>query len=166
MSRPIVIAAVLALAGAFSTSPARAVTFTFAGVCTDCAGTATAELVLNDYTLGAAIDDTNFVSFRYGGTNLLPAYTISAADLPSLSGSIDGPLPASESVVFATSDLEFVSNTSGGWCTGARFSCGDDLGASHLWSAVADDTTTVPEPLTISLLGGGLLGLAALRRKA
>jgi hypothetical protein len=37
--------------------------FSFTGVCSDCDGTAHAELVLKDYTLGDTMGDANLVSF-------------------------------------------------------------------------------------------------------
>ena len=53
----------------------------FSGTCGDCSGTATAELTLTgDYTLGASLTTSNFLSFHYDGTNLLPAFTINSGD--------------------------------------------------------------------------------------
>ena len=57
--------------------------YDFSGTCSDCTGTATAELTLTgDYTLGSTLSSSNFISFHYDGTNLVSAFTI----LPSDSG--------------------------------------------------------------------------------
>ena len=56
----------LAVGCAFTPASAAVVSemaFSFTGVCSDCDGTAHAELVLMDYTLGDTMGDANLVSF-------------------------------------------------------------------------------------------------------
>lgn len=159
----------LSLAVMLAASPARAdtIAYTFSGVCADCTGTASASLVLQNYKLGDQIGDTNFVSFTYNGTNLFGPYTVTAADQPALFGSIDPNLPSAETIFVSDDAVQFISSTDGTWCTGMAFGCvfSADYGPTHLWSE-ASAASAVPEPVTFSLLGGSLLGLVALRRKA
>jgi hypothetical protein len=159
-------------------SPARAVTvilpattvYDFTGTCTDCSGFGNAELTLASYVPGSAITTANFVSFHYDGTDLLAAYTISAADVSYISGSITGPLPAAENFDLITNGFNamfesFYSTTGGGWCTGQG--CFADYGATSFWSvpSAVVPTSGVPEPLPLALLAGGLVAGYVVRRK-
>jgi hypothetical protein len=146
--------------------PANAVaievtTFYFYGQCEagDCSGTAEAILKLaGDYNLGDAISSSNFESFTYEGTNLTPGYTVTYNEISSVSGAIDGPLPAAETFTLIPNngDPAFHTLTSGFWCVGA---CAD-LGNSSFYSA-----SPVPEPMTLTLVGGGLLGMRFFGRR-
>ncbi|MGO9389764.1 hypothetical protein [Rhodoblastus sp.] len=76
--------------------------FDFYGVYSDCKGTVTAELTLQNYTLGSALTPTNFVSFHYDGSNLYPAFTVTPAELypgyQALIGAIPSSLPSAADV--------------------------------------------------------------------
>jgi hypothetical protein len=137
--------------------PNDATVFYFAGACEDCQGTATGELVLTDgYVLGTSIDESNFMAFRYAGTNLQPGFTILADQYDFIGGEIDGPLPGPESFdIFSISPQHFFeSDISGSWCAGS-FACNGDMGSSHTWS-VSD----VPEPATWTMMLFGFAGLS------
>lgn len=139
-------------------------TFDFSGTCSDCTGSGTAALVLNNYTLGTAISASNFVSFTYNGTDLLAAFTITASPDVVVQGSIDEPLPGPETFAVFGDENDFSSSSTGFWCVGGG--CVADYGFTHVWMTTTDATASVPEPMTIALLGGGLIGLAAVRRKS
>jgi PEP-CTERM motif len=152
-------AASLAVAGAL---PARAVTtlpatiFDFSGACSDCSGTATAELTLSaSYALGDELTSSNFVSFHYDGTDLQSAFTITSADLGSISGAIST-VPGENSVsVFDTSLLGFESATYGFWDVRIA-SLSADYGYSHAYS---NPPNAAPEPATWVMMAIGLLGV-------
>ena len=135
-----------------SASSGPEMSFYFAGLCSDCEGTARAELVLQDYTLGDTIADANLVFFTYAGTNLLSGFTITPGQNPYIYGVIDSPFPAGENVIVFSSFGFFESSAGGHWCAGLI--CGGDQGAESQWSAAA-----VPEPAAWAMM---VLGLAAL----
>ena len=158
----------LAVGCAFTPASAAVVpemAFSFTGVCSDCDGTAHAELVLKDYTLGETMGDVNLVSFTYDGTNLLSGFAITPTS-PGLYlfGVIDGPFPAAENVIVFSTFGFFTSSSGGGWCAGLV--CGGDQGSESQWSTAAG----VPEPTTwaMMVLGFGGIGFAGYRasRKA
>ncbi|GAC1341072.1 MAG: hypothetical protein NVSMB18_12440 [Acetobacteraceae bacterium] len=137
-------------------------TYDFAGACGDCAGTAKAELVLRNYVPDSAIDKSNFVRFRYDGTDLLAEYTITNADLGSVGGMMPGTLPSpAQFYVFGAGEI-LQSFTGGGWCTGR--SCAADFGANHLWSL--ESAAAIPEPISLALLAGPFCGVLLARRRA
>ena len=150
--------------------PARAslalstTTYDFNGTCSDCNGTAYAQLVLDNYTLGNSIAGS-FGSFTYDGTNLLPTFTITAADLPSVSGTLPPTLPAAASVsvlaIIGNTSYDFQSGTTGFWCAGN--SCAADTGNSSSWAVAS--ATPAPEPASLAILTGGVLMLAGAARR-
>jgi hypothetical protein len=156
---------------------ANPITYSFTGDCIDCAGTATATLVLDNYTPGTAIDlmTTTLVSFTYDGTNLLPSYTILPGNLVDMSGTLpagSGPADFYITSIFNTMTLNLnginivldgnffsSSSSSGNWSTGdARTVL--DFGSNGNFALAG-----VPEPSSVLLIGAGLAGLAAFGRR-
>jgi len=147
-------------------SPAKAVpvsteTFDFTGKCSDCAGTVSAQLTLQNYTLGDPITSgagANFVSFTYDGSNLLPAFTFTSLTAGLfVRGAIMAPLPGPEFVQVGVnpSNLQFQSGTTGSWFAGV----GGDNGIDGTWSV------PVPEPSSVAVLAAGLVGFGVMRRR-
>lgn len=130
-------------------------TFDFTGQCFDCAGTVDAELVLApDYALGAAITMSNFESFTYDGSNLLAPFTITLAEVTSISGSMPTNLPSTANFQLASAAHNFSSLADGNWVVDFH----EDQGMTHLWTAAA----SAPEPGAFSMMGlGCLLAFAA-----
>jgi PEP-CTERM motif-containing protein len=131
-------------------------TFDFTGKCTDCAGTADAQLVVQDYLLGTQFSPPEFVSFHYDGTNLIPAFTLTSAGLSEFFGSIGPNLPGEFEVAIGTffnPNHDFFTFTNGDWIVGAS----GDFGTQGTWSAV-------PEPASLTLLAVGLAGLGMVVR--
>lgn len=92
-------------------------TFEFTGQCSDCNGSAAAQLEVRNYIDGTSLTATNFVSFTYDGTNLLNPFTITAANLTGISGSVGPGLPGSFTVAIESLslNLQFQSNINGTW---------------------------------------------------
>jgi hypothetical protein len=137
-------------------------TYQFIGACApnDCTGEGTGTLTLTNYTLGTALDKTNFVSFSYS-SNLI-TIDIDSSSLSFFAGSIASSLPAASYVNIQGSDPSqaFVSLPNGAWCGG--IGCGQDNGLVSTWSAAA---APVPEPGMFLPVAGGILGLALSRRR-
>jgi hypothetical protein len=140
--------------------------FTFQGICTDCSGSATATLILQNYVQGNDIVLDNLVSFHYDGTDLLEAFTITPASQDvNIAGVIPLTLPA-----FAYFDITFTSPTlgwlsfssdeAGGWiASGPR-----DYGTNGVWNG-ASVPGDVPEPGGLLMVAAGLMLIWMRRRK-
>lgn len=150
------------------------------GACQDIAGCDSADFTLRFYsddngTVGSLIDTRSVGSANQSGTgNLLidfPEYAYSATFAPLT-------LSANTPYWFALSENDGNAGVSGGgW---AWETSGDPFGGSHMelfggtWRTNVQDlafnltgtTTRVPEPMTMTLLGLGVAGFAARRRRA
>ena len=135
--------------------PGPQITYNFVGVCSDCTGTATAQLVLASYNLGANIQSGNFVSLTYSSN--LTNFTILASDRPDLKGALPPNLPAPANFgIRASGNRTFIANNDGTWCAGPG--CNADSGTSGTWSLPPVAVPTVRAPVLI----GVALTLAAL----
>lgn len=183
-------AAIVAVMGFPSLSAhATAVSHTtvlFSGNCIDCAlaagidsYTVTGELVLKgeNHFQNEKLNENDFVSFSYSGSNLFSAYQITRADTPSFSAqfnsffSIEKDLGDGTFLYFAYApsalgwDPGFVLGLSGEnrWSTGIG-SYEADYGDRGTLLVVGAGKS-VPEPATSLLLGAALVGLRLNRRR-
>ncbi len=139
-----------------SPTPGTQATYNFVGTCavSDCTGTASAQLVLANYTLGATIQTGNFVSLNYS-SNLL-SFTLLASD-PNLyvGGTLPVNLSGPTSAYFeGTGNKNLITFAQGGWCA----NCELDQGPSYVWTLAGAGVPTMSAP---ALIGTALI-LAAI----
>ncbi len=145
----------------------------FFGNCTDCAGTVfgdvapypvTATLTLQNYIQGQTLVNSNFVSFAYGGSNLLLPYTVPTSfAFVGLTGNLTNGGVEELRLTFSSGGY-FDMRSSRTWSTcAAGVNCPLDYGTNG--NLVLD--TTVPEPSSYALLAFGLgtLGVASTLKK-
>jgi hypothetical protein len=153
--------------------PGTQTTYNFVGTCaaSDCSGTASAQLVLANYTLGATIQTGNFVSLNYS-SNLL-SFTLLASD-PNLyvGGTLPVNLSGPTSAYFeGSANKNLITYAQGRWCA----NCNLDQGPSYIWTLAGSGaptsgapTSSVPTMSAPALIGTGLIlaamGLFLLKR--
>lgn len=151
----IALAGVLAAVQTGSAGSPATTTYSFIGTCTDCTGNGVATLVLQNYTLGSQLSNSNLVSFSYNSN--LTSFTVTPGTGAYLTGSLPASLPAPALVVASTttsSFIGFISNANGNWCAGPQ--CEYDSGTNGVWSV-----GTAAPPATVPVLGTpALVGMA------
>jgi MYXO-CTERM domain-containing protein len=150
--------------GTAHTSFAANTSYFFSGVCPGCTTTATATLVLSNYTLGTAVTGANLVSFTFNGTNLTSAFTITPSSPGfAVAGSVNA-FPANVPITIQGNGITFFSNVGAGWGAAGV------IGTNAVWSTTAPGAVpSTPAPPTSVLLAIALLALSAFvlwRRRA
>jgi len=143
-----------------------ATSIAFDGTCAlmDCTGHGKGTLTVVGTFTGTntiTLTTSDFVSFVYAGTNLLPAFTILNTNLVSASGTLGPSFPAAYTVAFSSALYSFSSSTSGTWSILRNGQVADQGSASSFSTA----GSPVPEPASVALIGAGLLGLFMARKK-
>ncbi|MBI4908482.1 MAG: PEP-CTERM sorting domain-containing protein [Acidobacteria bacterium] len=139
----------------------KAVAFTtlinFSGVCADCEGNGLGTLEVTGFTPGSPFTLTlsNFVSFSYAGTDILPPFTITS---PTTAEGLIGPgFPGAYDVIIEDSLFSFQSTISGFWSIGEP---------SRDFGFVSAYNVAIPEPSAFGMMAAGFAGLlAAVRRR-
>lgn len=175
--------------------PLDYVTAVFSGNCIDCAAAAgtpsynvTATLVMRDVwpeQYSTKVQLSNFVSFSYGGSNLLDPYEITEADVTYFSGVwntfnpylyIGKGLGDGTTLLFgyvwatftcshdSCDDGSWTEDRNGPWSIGISPYSSDDYGDGGTWQVVSAGNN-VPEPASALLLGAALLALVLTRRQ-
>ena len=148
------------------------ITFNWSGTCTDCiqgdVESVTGTLMLKEFIANTALSTSNFVSFTYDGSNILPKFTITSEEASDMSGTLtaDGTV-ASEFLLtwfftFPGGSGPLVANffqveTNGNWLLDYQYPGVDDMGTNGQFG--------VPTPATALLLPLGLVALRWLQRR-
>jgi hypothetical protein len=138
-------------------------TYYFTGTCSDCSGDVTATLVLTDYTPGpdSGFLLANLVSLTYGGSDLLPGFTVDNPESGVVFAVVIGGLanlPGANNVTIEweinEQNASFQTGADGSWSV--SYPTLADQGDNGSWSL----TRGVPEPSTWAMMGLGVAGLA------
>lgn len=147
------------LGGSANAVVVASTTFSFSGTCSDCRGVALGQLTLAGfYHFGDEITSANFLSFRYEGTDLLPAYTITSPYSSTLTGSITSAGPAAGRFFVEDGVHFFRSATDGSWSTGLDNVA--DYGTLGSYAGLASSAVPEPAGWALMLSGFGAIGLA------
>jgi len=137
---------------AVQTSPAINVgttaTYQFTGHCSDCTGTGTGSLTVQNYTLGQPLGNGNFVSFSYSSN--LTSFTISSATLVNLGGTLPASLPGPAAVtIIGPNNVALNTQLNGNWCSGTN--CLLDSGSGGSWGLPGSTVPALSIPAMIGL---------------
>jgi len=157
-------------------------TFFFTGTCTDCEGTGTGTLVLQDYVQGTtSIDLANLISFNYSGTNLLAPFQILPGAVSIFVVNIPVSLPGPGTLIINTGQFTITTSGQGLFVdtlglasvvlpyfqagNDGLWSAGDNGVNADFGTAGTFSVASVPEPSSLLLLGAGLAAVGLRLRK-